>query len=385
MILQYDREELYQKIWERPLIKVAQDYGVSAVALGKTCRKLCVPMPGRGYWAKLAHGHIKARKPPLPKLDKVPTVYRSSTTGEPEIATAPDPEFTAIEQLRVSGTFNPQPTTDTATEHVLVRRTKNRLRRRSRKDERGMLLPSEPGGLDVRVTAGTLDRSLHVMSSMLAILEAQGFTVETPEQGGAGARVNDQLVLFCIEEKIQQVVAKKPRVPNPTSSWDYERTVSYEATGALALVVQSDVWPPQNLRKRWSDGKTRRVEDQIPEFVAGLMRMAVALRRQADERKKREEERMRREQELIKLREEIEAEEKKHTQFNQWVDDWEKAERLRRFIAVYVEKTAKWSVEKQPHYKEWIQWANQQADRLDPFISDKPPSVLDRKHEIRSW
>gem|GEM_PF-2756182 len=40
MFLKYDREELYQKIWERPLIKVAEEYGVSAVALGKTCRKL---------------------------------------------------------------------------------------------------------------------------------------------------------------------------------------------------------------------------------------------------------------------------------------------------------------------------------------------------------
>ena len=59
---QYDREELYQKVWEKPMLKVAEEYGVSSVALGKTCRKLCVPVPGRGHWAKLAHGHQGVQK-----------------------------------------------------------------------------------------------------------------------------------------------------------------------------------------------------------------------------------------------------------------------------------------------------------------------------------
>jgi hypothetical protein len=74
--LKYDREELYRKVWEQPMLKVAEEYGVSSVALGKTCRKLSVPVPGRGYWAKLAHGHPGEKKPPLPKLEKVPVIYR---------------------------------------------------------------------------------------------------------------------------------------------------------------------------------------------------------------------------------------------------------------------------------------------------------------------
>jgi hypothetical protein len=77
--LQYDRDEQYKKVWERPMIKVAEEYGVSSSALGKAFRKLLVPMPGRGHWAMLAHGHSGVRKPPLPKLDKVPIVYRAET------------------------------------------------------------------------------------------------------------------------------------------------------------------------------------------------------------------------------------------------------------------------------------------------------------------
>ena len=77
-MLTYDREELYRQVWEQPLLKLAKEYGVSAVALGKTCRKLVVPVPGRGYWAKLAHGHQSIKKPPLPKVDDIPVIYRST-------------------------------------------------------------------------------------------------------------------------------------------------------------------------------------------------------------------------------------------------------------------------------------------------------------------
>ena len=59
------------------MLKVAEEYGVSSVALGKVCRKLAVPVPGRGHWAKLAHGHRRAQTTSA-KLDPVPVIYRSN-------------------------------------------------------------------------------------------------------------------------------------------------------------------------------------------------------------------------------------------------------------------------------------------------------------------
>jgi hypothetical protein len=115
------------------------------------------------------------------------------------------------------------------------------------------------------------------------------------------------------------------------------------------------------------------------------MRIAVGLRRKEEERKRREAEEQKREQERVQLREEIEEEEKKLKQLNTWVDDWERAERMRRFITVYVKKTKSWNADKQPRRKAWIEWATRQAERTDPFVSEKPSSVLDRKHELRSW
>jgi hypothetical protein len=72
-------------------------------------------------------------------------------------------------------------------------------------------------------------------------------------------------------------------------------------------------------------------------------------------------------------------------QLNKSVDDRERAERLRRFIAAYAEKSLSWPAEKQPQYQAWIEWATRQADRLDPFVLEKRPSVLDRKRELSWW
>lgn len=106
---------------------------------------------------------------------------------------------------------------------------------------------------------------------------------------------------------------------------------------------------------------------------------------QSEEEKRRELEQQKRAEEAIQLRKDIQEEEKKLEQFNKWVDDWERAERLRRFIAVYAEKSHSWPAERQAEHKAWIEWAQEQADRVDPFVSQKPASVLDRKRELNWW
>ena len=54
----YRRNELYNQVWERPLRDLAEEQGISDVALAKICKKLGVPCPGRGHWAQLAAGKV---------------------------------------------------------------------------------------------------------------------------------------------------------------------------------------------------------------------------------------------------------------------------------------------------------------------------------------
>lgn len=47
-----DKEELERKVWEKPTMQIAQDLGISDVAIAKRCKRLGISKPPRGYWAK---------------------------------------------------------------------------------------------------------------------------------------------------------------------------------------------------------------------------------------------------------------------------------------------------------------------------------------------
>ena len=61
------REALYEEVWTDAVTVVAPRYGLSDVGLVKICKKLGIPVPPRGYWAKVKAGRL-ARKVPLPAL-----------------------------------------------------------------------------------------------------------------------------------------------------------------------------------------------------------------------------------------------------------------------------------------------------------------------------
>jgi len=77
LLARFDREKLYEQVWSQPMRTVAQAYAVSDVWLAKVCRRLKIPVPGRGYWAKKAAGALVGRRPKLPQIESKigPTLF----------------------------------------------------------------------------------------------------------------------------------------------------------------------------------------------------------------------------------------------------------------------------------------------------------------------
>jgi len=62
------REELYKEVWAEPMLVVAARYEVSGSFLARVCRRMHVPCPPRGYWAKSKAGQ-RLKRPRLPDAE----------------------------------------------------------------------------------------------------------------------------------------------------------------------------------------------------------------------------------------------------------------------------------------------------------------------------
>jgi hypothetical protein len=73
------RDELYRRVWAKPVGSVARELGISGRGLAKICARFEIPVPPRGYWAKAAAGK-HAPEIPLPSTDsKLPSEIQIAT------------------------------------------------------------------------------------------------------------------------------------------------------------------------------------------------------------------------------------------------------------------------------------------------------------------
>lgn len=96
------RAELYEMVWSKPMTHVAADLGISDVAVAKRCRQVHVPVPPRGYWARVAGGQTPA-KPPLPR-------YRQTSDPSPRRLVAPPRPATLLPPPAPPLLRGPEPT-----------------------------------------------------------------------------------------------------------------------------------------------------------------------------------------------------------------------------------------------------------------------------------
>jgi len=62
----YTRRELYDLVWSTPIVKVAEDFGLSDRGLAKLCQRHLIPVPWRGYWARIEAGQTVTKTPLRP-------------------------------------------------------------------------------------------------------------------------------------------------------------------------------------------------------------------------------------------------------------------------------------------------------------------------------
>lgn len=351
--LVFHRSDLYERVWSKPMSQLATEYGLSDVGLAKICRRMGIPLPGVGYWAKVQAGH-RMRRTRLPRLkadelDEVRSVRpvpipadEAVAEADPQIAAEADPDHRI--QVRA----------EPAELHPLVERTQHGLQHGTT-TARGLLQPKRQGCLDVQVSAGLVPRAIAILDAFCKAVEERGWSVvaERPEvDDSVHARheehrlrayhtacvVREERICFVLEELCDnrpETVTEMNRRLQGEKRYGWERpAVLYTPTGRLRFRIELDKWKEWGqIRRTWSDGKRHQLDEQLNDVCISLVRIAEAMKRQrrdavAAEEQRREEERQRRD---AHHRHEIEQARRK--ELGQRLDIMERADLLERYIA----------------------------------------------------
>jgi hypothetical protein len=348
------RQELYKLVWSKPATKLAQELGTSDAAITKLCRKFNIPKPGPGYWKTLEAG-FNETTPPLPPagpgISKQIVIWHESRNQwpfQPEVLKRIEEDQLPANRIQLAK--------DLSEAHPLVSYTKQLLANRKPNAFGVMSIPSDlkikRSYLQLSASPKTLPRALLIMDALLRALEARGCRIESGER--TEAIVEGEKIGFYLWEDSSPVREMTPEEKAKSAGkW------IYELNGKLVFTI--DEWQAE--RKNWRDGQRKRLEDQLNEIVVGIISTAEIIRLRnlqwAHDRQQEAEARLRRQQER-RRRELLEA----HSAL------WEKSRSLQLFLNEYKEFLSEQGrVGPDCEEAQWLRWACDYADSLDPFKS----------------
>jgi len=332
------RQELYELVWAEPIAKVGPKLGVSDTAVAKVCRKLNVPRPPRGYWARLEHGY-RVHKPPLPKATKnTPDSYLlnpiSHRPKQVSLKNAPTPE------LKISAS--------TGRYHPLVSEIRADLTG-NHADQYGRIY-SQYG---ISVSKKNIKRTCRFLDTFVGTLTKLGFNFEVHK---------DRLCIVFDDVRLRLEIHEPANLIKPVvkDKWGYARR-EYKPSGRITFKIWSSYL--YGYRSEWSDGSKRLLEDRLQEVIGVVLKAPDII---AAKKEKERKEEIARERRNLCERRRIDAHRGIHSRaetVGRLVDDLKKADAIREFI-----DRVQSSDELPVSTLRVARWAKEYGDHLDPLV-----------------
>lgn len=393
LINTYDRETLYQEIWAEPIIKIAQKYGVSDVAIHKVCKALDIPKPPAGYWRQIETGK-KVGQIPLPPTTGATqkTGFRTHGCVFEEVTEKPILDFLPEkEQDRIIETAqNMLRDFSDRKLHPLLKQNKTNIANwklnhprdinASRKRDTYSSRPEGEPPLYYDISDESLPRVHSILNILFLAVEHLGGSVNRD----LTLKIRGETVPYFVfesETKVPHVHTKKElqelekyEKDKLRSRWAYKpniRKYDYIFNGKLRFSAFKDNY--------YSDNGSVLVENQLGNILIDLYEKSEIIRieREAKETAKRKAE-----QEEIKRRE---FEKKKNQEIGKTLslcneaEDYITACNIRTYANAMAEKPN--ITEKE---QEWIEWALKKADWFDPIIAREDELLGVREHSKNS-
>lgn len=374
------REDLHKQVWETPMSRLAEQYGISGNGLAKICDRLKVPYPPRGYWAKKAAGKkvINFRLPgPEEDTPREVTITPTMPTPDlpPEVEETLEISRSKAEQLQVPERLS-KPHSVIAGWLANHERRKEEARRERDPWRKRFLTPEEFTSDD--------RRRYRILDTLFKELERQGGRVREDERRQLIVEINGEPIIFQLREKQKQVrrplTADEKRWRAPSDKgWRQE----LQPTGKLVLSIKT--WMPSGLRSEWLENDAKAMEDLLPEIVAAFVAAGPLL---AERTRQREEEK--RQYQIAEFKR-YEEQQRRKLEANRWRRFVELARRSRdaEIARAFIDEMKRLDCDQEEEIggkkvREWIAWAEESAYSTDP-LNHGVEKVFKAVGEITTW
>jgi hypothetical protein len=404
--MQLTRRELYDLVWARPMTKVAAELGISDVGLHKVCDKHRIPVPGRGYWAKVAAGQRPLKAHFREIIDQ--SLDRIEFVGSP-LQSLPPAVAEAHEKAKAAAASAAPPMPIKANEglHPLLELTR-KAADKAKPNASGFVTLGGTKVVAAVITRAAVDRMLVVLDLLVCAAEARGYKFvhgpDTPH-----FVIDSETISFSVEEKQDRVRhqitekeqkaldrwqvdnERRKRLRQWISDWDKPKIPEWDhvPNGLLTIALDKNN-RCDGLRRRFSDIKRCKLETMIDSILVGAATCAASIKAQREEAERRHHAYQEQEKRRVEIERQNRLEQKRREFLAHQIDLFEDARRIETFVTAYTEQHP---VSDLPEScQRLIEWARHYAQRLYAAIApDQLVPVLDKHRlmvdstDIYSW
>lgn len=384
----YNREKLYEEVWAKPVVQVAVQYGVSDVAIHKICKSLNVPVPPRGYWARIRAGE-KIKKPPLPAAKGISEKIGLKTFEGTKVPTAPKQTLSFLtedeRQKVLLEADQIQLPDENAKLHNKIRAYHSKVKEWNKNDrkpegaQRGFKnYTDRPPFLAGVISSETLPRVYRILDALYRQVEI------------LGGSVNDDLSLQIRNEHVSLEISEaQDEIKHEITKQEAQELIIYEDA------MRHNKWASKpNIRKYdyifngklricirqsryFRDSEKEKVESRLGDMLIELYEESEVVRKNREayeEEKRREaEEKRLREERRNRYNEEVD----KTAALTNMAQDYDMACKIRAYINALEPKVEM----KDEKTAEFIDWAKKKADWFDPTVAREDELFGEREHE----
>ena len=364
------RGQLYERIWTTPMRRLAEEFGLSDVGLAKVCKRLTIPRPPVGYWAKKETGKAPPR-PPLPADDehRETGVAFQITVIDPSHSTSNESENASRSKPGTKRRGSRQGRTEISRSLIEAARSQLQL---GKIDVGQLTRRNDRSAASIRVSRAQISRATRLFESLITTWQSRGGTVKPSAVG------KESGTEFWLDKEFVPVHLFEVTDPNPSARPTarlnrYGRT-SPQPTGILGFLTLD--LTKGRVRSTWQDGKEALLESMI-ETIADEVRSHIESNIATRPDRDCESRQMTRLIERQAARRKIESDERGwHKFLLESMQNCQQAEQLRAFAAEHRRRVAcnELRITNQAQFDDWLAWANYLANKIDPLMRNgRPP------------